>query len=268
MLATESGPMTMPSSTISTVFCTAQSEGTSAASSKSSGGRVQEVLAEVVTQQGQDEVGVEPTSRSALGPGWEPVDVQQRFQPFEGKLDLPPQPVDRENRPGAVSILGQRCRQDHEVRCNQAARVERLALSGRGAAQRRARGFGGLLCLALHHQPDRQSGLIAVERGAQVRLVRALVGRQTWQIADQVERLAGRVGPLQRGPAEPHDEVGAAAALRTEALQHRSPGVIAIADADFAWVRGATLERFGAIVKAGLNLYRRGGGRVYRLAQA
>src|SRR3954469_7637204 len=91
-------------------------------------------------------------------------------------------------------------------------------------------------------------GLIAAERGAQVPLVRALVGRQTLQIADQVERLAGRVGPLQRVPAEPHDEVGAAAALRTEALQHRSPGVIAIADADFAWVRGATLERFGAVL--------------------
>src|SRR4051812_6131560 len=84
--------------------------------------------------------------------------------------------------------------------------------------------------------------------GAQVHRVRALVGRQTLQIADQVERLAGRVGQLQRVPAEPHEEVGAAAALRTEALQHRSPGVITIADADFAWVRGATLERFGAVL--------------------
>src|SRR3954464_2807157 len=115
MLATESGPMTMPSSTISTVFCTAQSEGTSAASSKSSGGRVQEVLAEVVTQQGKDEVGVEPTSRSADIPGWEPVDVQQRFQPFEGNLDLPPQPVDRKTHPGAVSILGHRLVGEDEV---------------------------------------------------------------------------------------------------------------------------------------------------------
>ena len=39
-----------------------------------------------------------------------------------------------------------------------------------------------------------------------------------------------------------------AAALRTEAPQRRRPGVIAIANADLARVRGATLERFGAVL--------------------
>ena len=44
-----SGPTTMPINTIKTVFCTAQRGGTQAASSKSSGGKVQEILAEIVT---------------------------------------------------------------------------------------------------------------------------------------------------------------------------------------------------------------------------
>jgi hypothetical protein len=78
-------------------------------------------------------------------------------------------------------------------------------------------------------------------------LVRLGVGRQGLQICDQVERPAGRGVQLQRVPADPHDEVGLAVAVRQEALQHRRAGIVAVADADLAGQRGAARERFGAM---------------------
>lgn len=53
---------------------------------------------------------------------------------------------------------------------------------------------------------------------------------------------------LQRVPAQPHDEIGTSAALRAEPPQHRGAGVIAIADADFAGQRRATLQSFAAML--------------------
>ena len=52
-------------------------DGTYAASSRSSGGRFQEFLAEIVAQQGKDEVGIKPTSRGTFGARWNGIDVQQ-----------------------------------------------------------------------------------------------------------------------------------------------------------------------------------------------
>ena len=42
---------------------------------------------------GENEVGVEPGERPALGPGGQFVDVQKTLQPFEGEFDLPAQAV-------------------------------------------------------------------------------------------------------------------------------------------------------------------------------
>ena len=118
----------------------------------------------------------------------------------------------------------------------------------RRAAQRQARGFSRLGCFALDDQPECQRGFVVAERRAQVHLVRAQIGRQTLQIADQIERFVGRGGQAQRVPTQPDDEVGGAAALCAEAPQHRRPGVIAITDADFARQRRATLQGFAAML--------------------
>src|SRR3981081_4658346 len=64
---------------------------------RSSGGRFQEIPANVFGQQGQDQVGIQPTQAPRRGAGWYSVDMQQGLHPFEGALDLPPQPVDGED---------------------------------------------------------------------------------------------------------------------------------------------------------------------------
>jgi hypothetical protein len=97
-------PRTMPSSTIRTVFCTAQSDGTEAASSKPSGGRFQEVLAEVVTQQGRT-IDQLTLALDRLGLQRQTIEVEAGGKPLQhlGKLvrqnrccsvlHLPPEPA-------------------------------------------------------------------------------------------------------------------------------------------------------------------------------
>jgi len=68
---------------------TRHGEGTQAASSKSSGGRLQEFLAEGVAQQSHDETRGQPSSRGTLGAGRDAVHPQRRLQPFGRQFDIP-----------------------------------------------------------------------------------------------------------------------------------------------------------------------------------
>src|SRR6476661_2879342 len=61
---------------------------------RSSGGRFQEILANVFGEQGEDAVGIQPTQAPRRGAGWYLIDMQQGLHSFEGELDLPSQPVD------------------------------------------------------------------------------------------------------------------------------------------------------------------------------
>ena len=58
-----------------TVFWTRQSEGAYLRSSRSSGGRVQDILAEFVCRDGEDQVRVYPTSRALFCPGRQSIEV-------------------------------------------------------------------------------------------------------------------------------------------------------------------------------------------------
>src|ERR1700728_4289219 len=104
----------LETSTRSAIFCTPHSDGMYSASSKSSGGRLQEILAKVVAQQSENEVGVKPTSRSGFGPRWQPVDMQQGFQALEREFDLPAQSVHGEYIFCRVAVYRQRRPNDHE----------------------------------------------------------------------------------------------------------------------------------------------------------
>lgn len=121
-----------------------QSDGRYAASCMSSGERFQEFLAEVVTQQSHDEMGGEPTSRCLRRVGRQTVHPQQRFEPLEGEFDLPVQAIDREHLSGGIAVGCQRGAQDHELRRDQAARIERLLLARCFPAQLFAGRLGGL----------------------------------------------------------------------------------------------------------------------------
>ena len=113
----------------------------------------QDFLAKIVTQQGHDEMRVEPTSRRLGGSGWQPVDVQQRLEPLEREFDLPAQPVGGEHFLGGVSLYRQRGCQDDERGGDQAARIERLLLAAGRTTQRLAGGCGRLWRLAQDDQP-------------------------------------------------------------------------------------------------------------------
>jgi hypothetical protein len=45
-------------------------------------------------------VGIQPTSRASLGFCPKLVDMEQGFEPFEGKFNLPPESVDSQNIDG------------------------------------------------------------------------------------------------------------------------------------------------------------------------
>ncbi len=72
-----------------TVFWTRQIEGAYSSSSRSSGGRFQEILAVFVGGDGEDQMGVDPTSCALFGLGRQAVEVQQALQPLEGEFDIP-----------------------------------------------------------------------------------------------------------------------------------------------------------------------------------
>ena len=76
---------------------------------------------------------------------------------------------------------------------------------------------------------------------AQDHLMRPDAGGEVLQIADQIERFASGCAQLQRIPAQPHDKVRFPTSFGQEAFQNRHPGIIAIADPDFARDRRTTL---------------------------
>src|SRR3979411_332653 len=63
----------------------------------SSGGRFQEILANVFGQQSEDQVRIQPTQAPRRGAGWYSINPRQGLHPFKGEFDLPPQPVDGED---------------------------------------------------------------------------------------------------------------------------------------------------------------------------
>ena len=78
------------------------SEGTRGAMPGSRGGRVQELLGHVFDEQGEQQVGIEPTSRQLGLLGRQAVDVQQALEPFGEQFDLPAQPVDGDDQRGWI----------------------------------------------------------------------------------------------------------------------------------------------------------------------
>jgi hypothetical protein len=80
-----------------TIFWTRQIEGAYLSSSRSSGGRFQEILAVVVGGDGEDQMRVNPTSRALAGSGGQAVEVQQALQSLEAfkelKNDLSVRPI-------------------------------------------------------------------------------------------------------------------------------------------------------------------------------
>ncbi len=59
-------------------------------------GKFQKVLAEVIAQQRKNEMSIQPTSRSAISPCWELVNMQQRLQALEcadSDVSRPPIPI-------------------------------------------------------------------------------------------------------------------------------------------------------------------------------
>src|SRR5271168_5590653 len=118
-----------------TIFWTRQIDGPYRASSKSRGGRVQEILAVVVGRDGEDEMRPDPTARAFFGSGRQAVEVQQALQSLEGEFDLPAQAIHRENFFGGIGLDVQGGRQHDESGSEQAARIERLAFLARLAQQ-------------------------------------------------------------------------------------------------------------------------------------
>jgi hypothetical protein len=86
--------------------------------------RFQESLAQIIAQQGQDQVRIEPTSRADVSARRQFVDMQQGFQPFEREFNLPPQPVCGEYLRGRVILGPQRCADNQKFRGNQRAWLE------------------------------------------------------------------------------------------------------------------------------------------------
>ena len=66
-------------------------------------------------------------------------------------------------------------------------------------------------------------------------------------MANQIEGFATRSCQLQGIPTRPDDEVGLPARFGQEALQYRHPGVIPLADTDFARCGRASIERLRSV---------------------
>lgn len=61
------------------------------------GERLQEILGEVVDEQGHDQVLVKPTSRASVCSGADFVGPDQGFQSLEREFDVPSQTIDGQN---------------------------------------------------------------------------------------------------------------------------------------------------------------------------
>src|SRR5271168_1728244 len=132
-----------------TIFWTRQIDGPYRASSRSRGGRVQEILAEVVGRDGEDQMRPNPTSRPFFGSSRQAIQVQQTLQSLESEFDLPAQAIHGEKFVGGIGLGVQGGRQHHESGGEQAARIESLALLARLAQQTLALGLRGFLGFAL-----------------------------------------------------------------------------------------------------------------------
>src|SRR5271170_7928748 len=90
-----------------TIFWTRQIDGPYRASSKSRGGRFQEILAVVVGRDGEDQMRVNPTSRALVGSGGQTIEVQQTLQSLESEFDLPAQAIHGEYFLGGIGPSAQ-----------------------------------------------------------------------------------------------------------------------------------------------------------------
>src|SRR3712207_1978710 len=61
------------------------------------GGNGQEVLGGVLDQQGEDEVGEQPTAGERFAPRWQAAEAEQPFQPPEREFHLPPEAICRQH---------------------------------------------------------------------------------------------------------------------------------------------------------------------------
>ena len=82
------------------------------------------------------------------------------------------QPVYRQHLVSGTIVRRRRSAQDHELRRDEAARVELLAVFDRHPAQSGSGGFGYVGCLAQDDHTQRQRVLVPPGRGAEVDLVR------------------------------------------------------------------------------------------------
>ena len=98
---------------------------------------------DVVDQQSQQEMGVDPGLDQTLVPGPQTVDPEDRFQALEAEFDLPAQAV-QGGELGAGNVgIAQRGDQDEMPGGGQGARIDPAVLALAMGAARRLEGVGG-----------------------------------------------------------------------------------------------------------------------------
>jgi hypothetical protein len=109
-----------------------------------SGGKSIHFGVDVVDQQSQQEMSVDPGLDQTLVPGPQTVDPEDRFQALEAEFDLPAQAV-QGGELGAGNVgIAQRGDQDEMLGGGQGARIDPAVLALAMGAARRLEGVGGL----------------------------------------------------------------------------------------------------------------------------
>ncbi len=229
------------------------------------GGEVQERPGGVLDQQGEDEVGEQPSAGERLALRRQPVEPEQAFEPLEGKFHLPAQAV----RPQHLSCGhcgGQRGDQ-HQVagrphgerlqRPVRAAPVLPAVLRFGGPRRRLRREAEDDEARREHRVAARLAALAGVVH--RDRPLGDLADRQVAEDPLPGQRRPVRAQQAQPGPAGADDEVGPG---RQELPQRRRAGIATVAERHVACLPGGAPEALGGALVGEVEIGEAAGDRV------
>jgi len=219
----------------------------------SRGGRIQELLGDVFDEQGEQQVGIEPTSRQLGLLGRQAVDVQQALEPFGEQFDLPAQPVDGDDHRGWIGRAIQRGDEQQIVGGIERLAADAIALALTGPAGGASAAGRSARRLANRDEADREGlpGLAASAMADQHRgLCDAILG-STPEEGRQAEGASVGLQQLEGAHAQAQHEI---AATPYHIEQAFGAGIAAVPDADLAALDRCALQFLGAVPVGQLDM--------------